>query len=93
MPAASTTSSMTRPVQLREFLPLMASLLGEPEPQRMEESAAREKFGDLRVYYWNEQRAASNTKAKRELDWQPMFPVWRTGFQALYSAPGHSGAN
>jgi hypothetical protein len=33
----------------------------------------------------NEQRGASNAKAKRELDWQPAFPSWRAGFEALYS--------
>jgi nucleoside-diphosphate-sugar epimerase len=78
------------PVRLRDFLPLIANMLGAPEPRPMEESVARQKFGDLRVYYWNEQRAASNAKAKREFDWQPMFPVWRRGFEDLYltSRPG-----
>jgi hypothetical protein len=37
------------------------------------------------MYYWNEQKAASNAKAKREFDWQPTFPVWRKGFEDLYS--------
>ena len=51
-------------VCLREFLPAMATLLGAPQPQTMSEAVALEKFGDLRVYYWNEQRPASNAKAK-----------------------------
>jgi len=38
----------------------------------------------MRVYYMNEQRAASNAKAKRAFNWQPDFPSWRTGFEALY---------
>ena len=51
---------------------------------RMDEAVARKKLGDLRVYYMNEQRGASNAKAKREFNWQPAFPSWRTGFEALY---------
>jgi hypothetical protein len=51
----------------------------------MDEALARQKVGDLRVYYMNEQRGASNAKAKRELNWQPAFPSWRAGFEALYS--------
>ena len=50
----------------------------------MDEALAREKFGDMRVYYDNKQRGASNAKAKREFNWQPVFPSWRTGFEALY---------
>ena len=53
--------------------------------ERMDEATARQKVGDLRVYYMNEQRGASNAKAKRELDWRPAFPSWRAGFEALYS--------
>ena len=73
------------PVRLGEWLPIAAALLGAPEPGRMDEALARQRFGDLRVYYMNEQRGASNAKARRELDWQPAFPSWRTGFEALYS--------
>ena len=46
---------------------------------------ARDKLGDMRVYYNSEQRGASNAKAKLDFDWQPMFPSWKTGFEALYS--------
>ena len=72
------------PVRLSEWLPFAAQLLGAPAPGQMDEALARQKFGELRVYYMNEQRGASNAKAKRELDWQPTFPSWRTGFEALY---------
>jgi len=39
----------------------------------------------MRVYYMNEQRGASNGRAKREFNWQPAFPSCRAGFEALYS--------
>ena len=73
------------PVRLSEWLPFAAKLLDAPVPGHMDEALARQKFGDVRVYYMNEQRGASNAKAKREFDWQPAFPSWRAGFEALYS--------
>jgi nucleoside-diphosphate-sugar epimerase len=72
------------PVRLSEWLPFAAKLLDAPAPGHMDVPLARQKLGDMRVYYMNEQRGASNAKAKRELDWQPAFPSWRTGFEALY---------
>ncbi len=73
------------PVRLSEWLPIAAKLLGAPAPGHEDEAAARKRIGDMRVYYMNEQRGASNAKAKREFNWQPAFPSWRAGFEALYS--------
>jgi len=73
------------PVRLSEWLPFAAKLLDAPAPGHLDEALARQKLGDVRVYYMTEQRGASNAKAKRELDWQPAFPSWRAGFEALYS--------
>ena len=70
---------------MSEWLTIAAQLLGAPTPGHMDEALARQKLGDLRVYYMNEQSAASNAKAKRELEWQPALPSWRDGFEALYS--------
>jgi len=73
------------PVLLSEWLPFAAELLGAPVPGHMDEALARQKLGDMRVYYMNEQLGASNAKAKREFDWRPAYPSWRAGFEALYS--------
>ncbi|HET7366477.1 MAG TPA: NAD(P)-dependent oxidoreductase [Burkholderiales bacterium] len=73
------------PARLSEWLPFAAQLLGAPAPGHEDVASARKRIGDMRVYYMNEQRGASNAKAKRELGWQPTVPSWRTGFQALYS--------
>ena len=72
------------PVRLSDWLPFAAKLLGAPVPGHMDEGLARQQLGDMRVYYMNEQRGASNAKAKLEFNWQPAFPSWRTGFEALY---------
>jgi nucleoside-diphosphate-sugar epimerase len=73
------------PVRSSVWLPFAAKLLEAPAPAPMDEATARRKLGDMRVYYMNQQRGASNAKARRELGWQPAVPSWRTGFEALYS--------
>ena len=72
------------PARLSVWLPFVAKLLNAPAPIRMEESTARQALGDMLVYIMNEQRGASNAKAKRELDWEPRYRSWREGFNALY---------
>ena len=75
------------PARLSEWLPFVAKLLGAPAPSRIDASAARQSLGDMLVYIMNEQRGASNAKAKRELGWEPRLRSWREGFKAIYSAP------
>jgi nucleoside-diphosphate-sugar epimerase len=77
------------PARLSEWLPFAAKLLDAPAPGYIDEALARQKLGDLRVYYMNQQRGASNAKAKREFDWQPAFRSWRAGFEALYLNRGN----
>jgi nucleoside-diphosphate-sugar epimerase len=72
------------PARLSEWLPVVAKLLNAPAPSRVAESAARNSFGDMLVYIMNEQRGASNAKAKRELEWEPRIRSWREGFEAIY---------
>ena len=72
------------PARFSEWLPFAAKLLGAPAPRNEDEASARKRVGDMRVYYMNEQRGASNAKAKRDLAWRPAFPSWRAGFEALY---------
>ena len=81
------------PVRWNQLLPFAAKLLGAPAPGHMDEALARQKFGDMRVYYMNEQRGASNAKAKRELNWQPASPSWRAGFEALYLNRSRESSN
>jgi nucleoside-diphosphate-sugar epimerase len=73
------------PVRLSEWLPVAARLLGAPAPGHEDVASARKRIGDMRVYYQNEQRGASNAKAKRAFNWRPAFPSWRVGFDALYA--------
>ena len=81
------------PARLSDWLPFAAELLDAPAPGHMDEALARQKLGDMRVYYMNEQRGASNAKAKREFNWQPAFPSWQAGFEALYSNRSRESSN
>jgi 2-alkyl-3-oxoalkanoate reductase len=73
------------PVRLSEWLPFVAKLLAAPAPGHEDVASARKRIGDMRVYYMNEQRGASNAKATRQFNWRPAFPSWRAGFEALYA--------
>lgn len=73
------------PASLSEWLPVAAKILGGPPPATLDEATARKKLGDMFVYTMNEQRGASNAKAKRELRWQPKMRSWQDGFAELYS--------
>jgi len=74
------------PARLSVWLPLATEWLRAPRPGHLDERAARESLGDMLVYIMNEQRGASNAKAKRELDWEPQLRSWRDGFKAAYIA-------
>jgi len=76
------------PARLSEWLPVVAELLRAPAPRRIDASAARRSLGDMLVYIMNEQRGASNAKARRELAWEPRIRSWREGFKAIYADPG-----
>lgn len=75
------------PARLSEWLPFVAKLLHAPDPARIDEDTARRSLGDMLVYILNEQRGASNAKARRELGWTPRRRSWRGGFQELYGVP------
>jgi nucleoside-diphosphate-sugar epimerase len=50
------------------WLPVYASILGAPEPA-------------ITTGQTRGARGATNTKARNLLDWQPLYPGWREGFQ------------
>jgi nucleoside-diphosphate-sugar epimerase len=73
-----------KPAALREWLPFVAQRLGTPLPPPLDVATARARLGDAMVYFMNEQRGASNAKARRELDWAPREAAWRDAFEALF---------
>jgi nucleoside-diphosphate-sugar epimerase len=64
------------PSQLSVWLPAFAAAVGAPEPARISEEEALQIAGLDSVYYATQLRAASNTKAKRELGFAPRRLEW-----------------
>jgi nucleoside-diphosphate-sugar epimerase len=76
------------PAPVREWLPVLAKVLGARPPRHVSRWLARLVAGEAAVMMATESRGASNTKAKRELGWTLRYPSWRQGFPAAYSQPG-----
>ena len=68
------------PAPVSEWLPVLAKALGAKPPRRVPLLLARIAGGEAAAIMMTELRGASNTKAKRELGWQPRYPSWREGF-------------
>ena len=68
------------PAATTEWLPYLAKVLGAKPPRRVPEWLGRLVAGEQLVSMMTESRGASNAKAKRELDWELVYPSWREGF-------------
>ncbi|MEU8346310.1 NAD(P)-dependent oxidoreductase [Spirillospora sp. NPDC048832] len=68
------------PVPLRDWLPHLARTLGAGPPRRVPAWLVRPLAGAGAVDMMTRARGISTGKTKRELDWEPRFPSWRTGF-------------
>jgi 2-alkyl-3-oxoalkanoate reductase len=74
------------PAPVREWLPVLADVLGAKPPRRAPRWLARLFAGEAGVSMGTEARGASNAKAKRELGWELRYPSWRQGFVAVYAS-------
>jgi nucleoside-diphosphate-sugar epimerase len=74
------------PAPAREWLPVLAEVLGAKPPRRFPRWLARLLAGEFVVVIGTESRGASNAKAKRELRWELRHPSWREGFRTAYAA-------
>ena len=74
------------PAPVREWLPVLARLLGAKPPRHFPRWLARLFAGDALVMMQTESRGGSNAKAKRELGWTLRYPSWRQGFVAAYTS-------
>ena len=75
------------PAPVREWLPVLAQVLGAKPPRHFPRWLARLFAGEAAVVMGTEARGASNAKAKRELGWTLRYPSWRDGF-VVANSPG-----
>ena len=68
------------PAPVREWLPVLASVLDAKPPRRVPRWLGRLAAGEMATVMMTDVRGASNAKAKRELGWQLRYPSWRQGF-------------
>jgi nucleoside-diphosphate-sugar epimerase len=68
------------PAPVSEWLPELAKAVGAKPPRRVPLWLARIAGGEVAAVMMRDLRGSSNTKAKRELGWQPRYPSWREGF-------------
>ena len=73
------------PAPVRDWLPVLASVLGAKPPRHFPRWLARVFAGEAGVAMGTEARGACNAKAKRELGWTLRYPSWREGFPAAYA--------
>jgi nucleoside-diphosphate-sugar epimerase len=69
------------PAHMRDWAPAFAAGVGAKRPLRVPAFIARFVAGKDIIALALISRAASNEKAKRELEWTPAIPSWREGFQ------------
>jgi 2-alkyl-3-oxoalkanoate reductase len=74
------------PAPTREWLPVLAEVLGAKPPRRIPRWLAQVVGGPVAVMMGTNARAVSSAKAKRELGWELRYPSWRQGFVAAYAS-------
>jgi len=68
------------PAPVAKWLPTLAEALGAKPPRHVPVWLARVLIGEGGVSMMTKVRGGSNTKAKRELGWEPLHPSWRRAF-------------
>ena len=76
------------PAPVGEWLPYLAKAIGAKPPRHYPVWVARQLIGEMGISVMEQTRGASNTKAKRELEWSPRYASWRQGFRSGLSLPG-----
>ena len=68
------------PAPTSAWLPYAADVVGAKPPRHVPFWLGKLFAGEMLATMMVDGRGASNAKAKRELDWQPLYSSWRDGF-------------
>ncbi len=74
------------PLAARDWLPVLAQLLGAPKPRRIPAWLARLVAGSWGAAFLNGLAGSTNARAKAELDWRPRYPRVREAWVAELGA-------
>jgi 2-alkyl-3-oxoalkanoate reductase len=72
------------PALTRDWISLLAKLLGAKPPLELPAWAAKPLVGDHGLAVLRDNRGASNHKAKQTFAWKPSYPSWKDGFRAEF---------
>ena len=68
------------PAKVATWLPALAKAVAAKPPRRIPHWLGELIIGKAGVSIMTQIRGCSNAKAKRELNWTPIYPSWRVGF-------------
>ena len=68
------------PAKVATWLPALAKAVEAKPPHRIPHWLGELTIGEAGVSIMTQIRGGSNAKAKRELNWTPIYPSWRIGF-------------
>jgi nucleoside-diphosphate-sugar epimerase len=68
------------PAKVSTWLPALASAIGAKPPYKIPYWLGEIMLGKAGMSMMTQIRGCSNAKAKRELNWTPVYPSWRIGF-------------
>src|SRR5947207_353946 len=68
------------PAKVATWLPALAKAIGAKPPYKIPHWLGELIVGKEGVSMMTQIRGCSNAKAKRELNWTPIYPSWRVGF-------------
>jgi nucleoside-diphosphate-sugar epimerase len=69
------------PAPASEWLPHLARCVGAKPPLRLPAWVGQLAAGEVAVSMMTRTRGSANTRARRELGWEPRWPTWRDGFR------------
>src|SRR4051812_28714507 len=68
------------PAKVSTWLPFLARSIGAKHPYRLPHWLGELLIGKAGVSMMTQVRGGSNAKAKRDLNWKPVYASWRVGF-------------
>jgi 2-alkyl-3-oxoalkanoate reductase len=76
------------PAPVSVWLPELAQAVGARPPYRLPAWVGRLLMGEAGMSVMTQVRGSSNAKAKRLLNWNPVYASWRVGFQGILAPEG-----